>query len=152
MALTDSSSIVRPMVYWLGSLKRCSGIQSCDCTIVRSFLNLCTNSRPRTALGRGEESLAVSTRILCGLALPFPQLPCNRYASRAKRPIQFDRAINVCKATTQVTSVELAFATFIFRMQDEADDVFGMILHGKALPGCPEAEKIVGPASATLPV
>jgi amino acid adenylation domain-containing protein/thioester reductase-like protein len=83
----------------------------------------------------------------------FPQLSREHRVCRASSSITFESSIQRRRsATTQATSIQGALALLISKMHGESDVVFGMTVHGRALSDCPDAETVVGPAIATVPL
>lgn len=83
----------------------------------------------------------------------FPQLPLNHHVCRASSSITFETSIQRRRSvTTQATLIQSALALLIWKIHGESDVVFGMTIHGRALFDCPDAEKVVGPAIATVPM
>jgi hypothetical protein len=87
-------------------------------------------------------------------AAPYPKLPHGKRTSRATRTIEFTTPILKRDEleTTQATSIQLALALSIAKMQGGSNVGFGMTLHGRSLSGCSEADRVVGPTIATVPV
>jgi amino acid adenylation domain-containing protein/thioester reductase-like protein len=83
----------------------------------------------------------------------FPQLPLDHRVCRASSAINFESLIQRRRsATTQATSIQGALALLISKVHCESDVVFGVTVSGRALSNCPDAETVVGPAIATVPM
>jgi amino acid adenylation domain-containing protein len=83
----------------------------------------------------------------------FPQLPLDHPVGRASRSITFDVPIPRRRsAITQATTIQGALSLLISKLYGESDVVFGMTVHGRTLANCPDAETVVGPAIATVPM
>ncbi|RAK79026.1 uncharacterized protein BO72DRAFT_506778 [Aspergillus fijiensis CBS 313.89] len=83
----------------------------------------------------------------------FPQLPLDHGKSRASDHLPFEISIPPRRsATTQATTIQGALALLISKVHGESNVIFGTTNHGRALAGCPDAETVVGPAIATVPM
>ncbi|KAH8698802.1 hypothetical protein BGW36DRAFT_448844 [Talaromyces proteolyticus] len=83
----------------------------------------------------------------------FPQLPLEHRVCRASSSINIELPIPERRSsTTQATSIQATLALLISKIHGESDVVFGITVHGRSLSNCPDAETIVGPTIATMPM